>query len=381
MSELRDELDQALGAVPVGLPPLDRVLRDGHRLRIRRRAAVTAGILAVVAVLAGYPVLARVAAAPTAPVTGHHAAGHHAAGHDPVVTDSPATKGSVSGDIAQGTIGQVWWQLRVYPDNTQGDPRGDICYQPTVSTASYFSRFCGVDPAGPADGVPATFSGMSAGAYEGALGMVGGDVAYFVLTFNDGQRLKLIPVSYEGHRYVAWTAPASMTIKSVTAHLGARGVDSGQTESTFPFDRPGAPIVFGAWYKPGQPLPPTGSAVLARGGSGSRAWTAVAHLGPWGTCFEAQNAGKSSEMACLPGTSHKTGVYGSSSTPSGQRVDFMTAAPGIATLRITLSDGSTVSVTPVSVANERLAAFGLPRNVTVSGWTGYDTAGHVVAAG
>ncbi len=43
----------------------------------------------------------------------------------------------------------------------------------------------------------------------------------------DGQQFKLVPVTAGGHRYVAWMAPLSMTIASVTAHLGGRTPTAG----------------------------------------------------------------------------------------------------------------------------------------------------------
>ena len=65
MTELKDDLDRALRSVTFGEAPVERAIRDGRRLRNRRRLTVLAGAVAIVAVAAGYPALTRNAA--TAP--------------------------------------------------------------------------------------------------------------------------------------------------------------------------------------------------------------------------------------------------------------------------------------------------------------------------
>jgi len=79
------------------------------------------------------------------------------------------------------------------------------------------------------------------------IGEATADVTYLIVTFTDGQRLKLIPVTVGGRRYVAWMAPLSMTVDSVTAHLGGPYSDSGQTATAVPVERPGKPPAFGRW--------------------------------------------------------------------------------------------------------------------------------------
>ena len=66
MNELREDLDRALRTVTFSEAPVERVKRDGRRIRTRRRVTLLAGVLAVAAVAAGYPALARNSAAPPA---------------------------------------------------------------------------------------------------------------------------------------------------------------------------------------------------------------------------------------------------------------------------------------------------------------------------
>ena len=60
---------------------------------------------------------------------------------------------------------------------------------------------------------------------------------------------------------------------------------------------------------------------------------------------------------------------------------FGSAAPGVALVRVTLSDGKTASARPVGVGNEDLFAFAIGKGVTPTGWTAYDVSGHQVGTG
>jgi hypothetical protein len=71
VNELGEDLDRALRTVTFSEAPIERVKRDGRRIRTRRRVTLLAGVLAVAAVAAGYPALARNSAAPPAPAAGH----------------------------------------------------------------------------------------------------------------------------------------------------------------------------------------------------------------------------------------------------------------------------------------------------------------------
>jgi hypothetical protein len=75
-----------------------------------------------------------------------------------------------------------------------------------------------------------------------------------------------------------------------------------------------------------------------------------------------------------------TTVLGWVSFGAGYSV-FGSAAPGIASVRITLSDGKTVTARPVGVGNEDLFAFVLGTGATPAGWTAYDAAGRQIGIG
>jgi hypothetical protein len=359
MSELREDLDRAFNAIDIGGPPVERVLRDGRRLRTRRRVAVVAGALAVAAIVAGYPALGHRMTSSPAPATSH----------DPVITDRPGA--GANGIIGQGKIGRASWQVRLEPTPAAGGKPGDVCFQATVSPAHTIS--CG--PASENDGTPAAFGGASDSTYETTLGSVAADVTYFVLTFTDGQHLKLIPVTYAGTRYVAWLAPVTMPVKDIVAHLGGQGSDRGQTSTAVPFDGAGQEPVFGLWQAPGQAAVPRVQAVIGSGTAGGHSWSVTAYQGPWGTCFVTGDG--SSDCVPLPrlATTDVTGWDG----PPGPV--FGSAAPGVARITVRLTDGTTVSVQPVTVGNERLWAFWSGDSASPKSWIAYSASGREIGSG
>ena len=377
MSELREELDRALRTVIPGPPPVREAIRRGRAMRFRRRAAVLASAVAVVAVAVGYPALTRNAAAPHAPQPAQDAP-HH----DPVVTDGPVgtqhgAQGMVSsnGVIAEGRIGASRWQATF---------ASGLCFTTTVSpgapqgTGSALRGSCGGLPSPGAD--PADFRTFSDGTNEATLGSAAHDVTYFVLTFTDGQQLKLIPVTWHGTRYVAWAASASMTIVSITAHLGSPVSDSGQQAITIPLSLAGRPPMFGIWVRPGQQAPPRDTTLIT-GLAGGRSWEVTAYEGPWGTCWTDTSDGSGCAMVA-PATT--TAVAAGSVPNHANRVPRLVygqAAAKVCYLVVTLTDGRTIYVSVAPLGNEQVFAFALTSGQTAKRWTAYNIAGKPLSSG
>jgi hypothetical protein len=401
MNDLREELDRALRAVPVGAAPVERARRDGRRLRARRRAGVLAGVLAVVAVAAGYPALARsTTSAPPAPASGQSAvpAPHDTlANGDPVLSAGPgaATQGpdgltDNSGAIAVGTTGAARWELAVITPAAENPVPADPCYIVILSTAtpsSLGSDGCTDLPPQLAgqlkSGDPVAFTTLGDATTDAVIGEVADDVTYLIVTFTDGQRLKLLPVTAAGHRFTGWIAPQSMAIASVDAHLGGPYSDSGQIARTAPFDPPGQIPLFGLWQQPGQTAPPRGTGIIAAGATDGHPWEETAYEGPWGTCFAtaADTTQAANTTECVPvkqftSTQLLSGGGGDTAGPV-----FGSAAPGVTLVRVALSNGTTVEVNPVTIGNENLFAFWLGQGISPAGWTAYNAAGKKVGAG
>ncbi len=367
MSELREELTRALRTVEPGQPPVEETMRRGRTIKTRRRAAIVAGALAVVAVAVGYPTLAHQLAAPVPPPAQH-------AHHDPVLTETPPSPGAGFGVVAQGNIGSATtWQVIVRRDTTPGS----VCLTGNLMSSHHggttaLSLGCGIQPDSGTD--PASFAGTAESGVQVQLGTVAPDVAYLVLTFTDGQRLKLIPVTRFGHRYVGFAAPLNMPIASITAHLGSAHFDNGRTVTAVPFSLPGQLATVGAWRRPGQPVPPRVTVRLGSGTVGGQPWEATAYQGPWGTCVVYPGG-----SGCTDTPGNKTMVMGWGSSP---RVTYGSAAPDVAYLKITLSDGSVLpKVIPVKVGSARLFAFASLQNRTPKHWTACSASGTPLSSG
>jgi hypothetical protein len=384
VNELHQELDQALRALPVSDAPVERVKRDGRRLRSRRRSGIAAGVIAVIAVAVGAPALAgnltehKVTPADSRPVP---------------ITDTPpagtthATGGlaTSSGVIAQGKVGATPWYLRA---TSQKNKSVDVDFCTSTVRSS--------ENADVASGKCVPFENLSAGlldASEPASMISAGssedgsiyyqflavakDVPYLVVTFTDGQQLKLIPVIAGGHRYAVWAAPLSTTVASVTAHLGSPYSDNGQTETAIPFTQPGQEPDIGLWQKPGQPGPARVHKTIGRGNKDGQAWTADAYQGPWGTCIQTSTG----ESDCLPtATYDHTGVLGYVGNSSAG-VTFGAAKAGVTMVRVSLSDGSSAEAKPATVGANHWFAIWTGKNLTPVSWTSYNAAGQQVGQG
>ena len=376
MSDLKEDLDRALRTVPVSEPPVERAKRDGRRIRTRRRLSVVAGALAVAAIAAGYPALTRTTSAPPVPATG--STPKPSATHDPAVTAYPAPHAtqapdgltSTDGEVGAGAIGKLKWQATI---QKAGTANAEYCFTFTSASAGGAVPECTTPPklSGSAPGV---FDEMGGGATPVAtMGEAAADVTYFIVTFRDGQQLKLLPVSVHGHRYFAWAAPVSMAIESVDAHLGGPYATSGLVATAVPFNPQGEMPVFGRWQgAPGLPTVPQVTKVIA-GRTAGHAWKVTAYAGPWGICV----AGSPGGTVCFPPGRRITNTSiiagGIGVAEPGPRWGF--AVSGTARVRVTLSDGTTVIAQTVTVGNEPLFAFWTDKNVQPTGWTTYDASG------
>ena len=393
MSDLKEELDRTLRTVTFGEAPVERVKRAGRRIRARRRVALLVGVLAVTAAAVGYPALARSAAAPPAPLTGHPAQAPSPrpsdmavrAGPAPATTQAPGGLASKTGEIAAGSVGDMGWRVAVVPPGQKNPVPADSCYTITIVVGGDIQGPCYDLPAALGHGLgaakPAAFTEfLNDGVTATTVGEAAADVTYFIVNFTDGQQLKLLPVTVAGHRYIAWMAPLPMGIDSVVAHLGGPYSDSGQTATAVPFNGPDGPSVFGLWQGAGEAAPPRDTQVIGAGTTDGHAWKVTAYEGPWGTCFVTDAAGPVGARCVASPKLGTTAILGWGDVSPVER-GFGSAAPGVAAVRITLSNGKTVTAHPVGVGNQDLFAFPTGKGVTPAGWTAYDAAGRPVGAG
>ena len=381
MNDLREDLDRALRAVTFSEAPVERARRDGRRIRARRRLTLLAGALAVAAIAAGYPALARSAAAPPAPATGPGPAPSPSQSDMAVdaypagdATEAPGGLASKSGEVAAGSVGAMKWQAYVVPPGPKSPVPADSCYALSVNAGSDIMGTCNDIPAQLGRGLgasqPAAFITASGDDTNATVvGEVSADVTYFIVTFTDGQQFKLIPVTAGGHRYIAWMAPLSMTDRERYRAPGRPVLRQRAGRQRGPVPAAGLaarvrPVAAGGRYR----------AAARRAGHHRRPapWKVTAYEGPWGTCF----------VTGRPGGWCRTGREARRDDdhrlrPARTRpgVGFGAAAPGVATVRVTLSNGKAVTVHPVGVGNEDLFAFPVSKGVTPVSWTAYDAAG------
>jgi len=265
---LHDELDRALRALPLRDAPVDRARREGRRLRTRRRLGAAAGALAVIATAVAVPAVTTGTSAGPGPVTGVTGPGG-----DPYLTaglpsgTNRAADGVASGNgqVAVGVVGSTSWQVTVSgPRYAAGI--ATYCYTLNPAPAGESGAQCsdiaaGSTPATKASPAnPAWFSESGNGTLGVVIGVAAPEVTYVVVTFADGQQLKLIPVTVGGHRFIAWVQPLdqrALPIARVAAHLGGPYTDGGQVMVTVPVNRGGGPPAFGRWQPQGSPSPAT----------------------------------------------------------------------------------------------------------------------------
>lgn len=368
LDQLRVNLDEALRGISPGSPaPVDRVVRRGKGIRVRRRLTAFAGAVAVVvAVVEGYPALTHKAAAPAppAPVTHHHSAS---------VTDVPPGRTAVPGEIAEGTVYGKSWQVFTARPGTDGmpsAPAGQQCYGASGFAFSQVGSACLAAP-GPDAASPVGFTGFSLGDRAPiSVGQVRADVRYVTVVLSDGTRLKLIPVSVDGTRYVAFPVPPALTVDSASAYLA-----SGRHLTAVPFNIPHTLVMFGMWQRAGQRVPaPITRTIATRPGG---AWGAKVYAGPWGACVADLS---DHYVSCIPSTAPlgTQVLFAASTSP---RAVFGTAANVVSYLRVTRTHGAPLRVRPVAVGQQKFFAFLLGSRQSIKHWTAYDAAGAVCASG
>lgn len=346
--EIRSRLDTALGTIDPPGPPVNAVLRRGRTIRMRRRAAVAAGLAAVVGLGIALPGLAgHVHAAP--PVT-----------HSYRITVNPVRE-TPSKLVFTGTFNRKPWQFDFQwnKGNVMQDGPGvssdDMGDQPLGGQLGWFNE---------------TSSDTGPDAELLFAGRVGQDVSLLALNEPDGQTINVYPVRWHGQRWTGIMLPARQNLRSVIAYSGR-----GELGYAIPFDN-----TVSVWLKPGQHGLARQRARIAAGVLNGKRWWFKGYAGPWGVCFRSSAGGGSCGARLKPG--HFISWLGCGSFDgAGSTIWNGQAASDVSYLKFAVSDGSVQRAVPVSLAGNRYFAlvFGAHRNPT--GWTAYGTAGQVLGTG
>ena len=359
MSDLHESLDSAFAAIDPGPAPVDAAMRQGGRIRNRRRTWAVAGSAAAIAIAASFPMLARQQALP-APTTSNVR-----------VTVNPPGPHSPAGLIASGTIGPGTWQWLTDKPGTNL-VSGQPCFYSGGTLAGQFSQTCGDSPPGLKDdgsgqSVPVSFEG-NGGNDTVEWGVVAPAVSYVTVRLGDGEVLTLHPATVNGTRYVAFAVPTDMVVDSATAYS-----TTGEIATAIPYQPPGGTAVFQEWQRPGQAVPGEVNGTFGSGTVGGQAWQATALLGPWGTCIAYDGSSGCFDPTLRPATG---AALGSASWVTG------TAADSVSYLTITFKHGSAIRVGVTAIGPERFWGVGLgTRSATGARWTAYNAEGKPVGSG
>lgn len=360
--ELRRRLDSAFGTLSAEPAPVDKAMRQGMRIRTRRRTAAVAGMAATAAVAVAVPfALQSRTAAPSQ-------ARHH---HYSVTVHPASPQAAANGLIAWGTAGGRRWEVRL--TGTADGGRGNKCVKALGSTS------CGT-PTLPAGAGPAVLGSMGSrwpvtgyGQVTAQWGRVAADVVDLKVSLANGTVLTLQPVRVYGVRAIAFAAPAGM-IERVTAYSR-----HGVLATAIPFQGPGKEGEINVWLRPGQQGLPRVTGTIAQGTYRGKPWSMTVYQGPWGRCLRgaglAAGGGPCLDGLSSPGTDLSFWAGGSPQVFSG------TAAPSVTKVVAALSNGGSIRVRPVAVAGQKYFAFVLGKGLRELRWTAYDHAGHVVARG
>lgn len=218
MSDLRETLDRALRSAEAAEPPVDKAMRRGKSIRLRRRLTAVAGVVVVVAAaLTSFRSLSGTQALPS-PVT-----------NPGYVTVSPPGPGSPPGLVASGTVGKQSWRITVQNPGSITTSLGYTCFNgrgsafsessTSTNAGTRFGPECG--PSTPGD--PVNWWGIGTTRLAGRFGVLAPNVAYIEIGLPDGQRLKLIPAECYGMRLVAYLTLQGPGVVTATAYLHEGG--------------------------------------------------------------------------------------------------------------------------------------------------------------
>jgi hypothetical protein len=347
--EIRGRLDAALGIIDPPGPPVNAVLRRGRSIRLRRRAAVAAGLAAVVGLGIALPgLIGHVRAAPTLQ-------------HTYRVTVNPVrdTPGKL---VFSGTFNRKPWQFDFQWN------KGNVMQDgPAVSSDDMGDL--------PLDGQLGWFNegsnGSGADAELMVMGRVGQDVSRLALNEPDGQTINLYPARWHGQRWTGVMIPAHQTLRSVVAYSGRR-----ELGYAIPF----RDNTINNWLKPGQHGLARQQARIAAGVLNGRRWRYEGYAGPWGICFRGSPGGGSCGARQRP-VHLLNWLSCGSFDGSGSTIWSGQTPSDVSYLKFGLSDGSVQRVASVSLAGNRYFALVYGGHRHLTGWTAYGTLGQVLGSG
>jgi hypothetical protein len=371
--QLQAGLGPALDRLVPGPPPLAAIVRDGRRVKVRKRISLAAGLVAVAAVVVALSLtlpslLSNSSSVP--PLTTHYR-----------VTANPPGPHSPSGLIASGKVDGAAWSVRA-------EKRGGEYFLTGVD--SYASGGAdGILPGRYANGDPVSLFVASFDQQAIQVAGVRTDVTLVQVRLTNGQVLSLRPVPAVGASnasLIAFAMPDYRDVLAIEA-FGKRG----EIAYTVPWTGH-TWLTTGRWLKPGQPaLPRPQTAVIGAGTAFGHSWSQVLAVGPWGWCGQGNVDGHGGGGDCTaaltplrPGQYFELdGLAGSALGQAGVIFAAEVAGPA-AFIEVTTRSGQHTWIRPHRVGGLSFVSFATSTGTgpqTVIGWAAYDRHHHLLASG
>jgi hypothetical protein len=357
--ELRERLTGLMGDLEPRPAPVDRAIRQGRGIRVRRwiSAALGIGVIALAAIV--LPGLVR--PQPVHPATPRHY-------RVTVVQLGGVAKGGL---IGAGTMDGKRWRVILQR------ALGDGC------AVAQYTLTCGTTNGGDPGARQVSLEDSTDGSTQFELGTVGAKVTRVVIQLTNGSELDVRPVSAYGRRWIAVAAPTS-AIRRAESFVGAA-----EYAYAIPFADKGIDD-FVTWLRPGQPGLPRASRSLGSGDYDGAAWHAAISAGPWGYC-----AVFAAGSGCVPGTSIPRLVpprdlfgalfcgplYTSSGKPAGASSGVAAVPSGVRYVVLRFAGGKQQQMTTVTVAGTTAFVFVIPSHQKIIGALEFSPARQLVHSG
>jgi hypothetical protein len=369
--QVRARLEPVLDGLMLGPPPLAAIVRDGRRIRVRKRITFAAGLAAAAGlVIAATLTLPSVLSGPAGvpPVTTHY--------H---VTANPPGPQSRRGLVASGKVNGAPWSVRAKGGGSGYLFTGVDAYVSGGSSGNLPSRYAHGDP------VEAFLGSATGPAIQ--VDAVRADVSLVRVRLTNGQVLSLRPVAAVGAGNASLVAFAMPDYRDVLAIEAFNG--GGEISYTVPWT---GHIWFltGRWLKPSQPaLPPPRTAVIGSGTAFGHSWRQLVSVGPWGWCGQGDIDGRGGGGECTamlpplrPGQYYQTaGFAGGSAIGQSGLIWSAEVADSVALVELTTRSGQHSWIRPHRVGGRSFVSFDRPAPQASFRWVAYDRHHHLLGTG
>lgn len=362
--DLRRAMHDLLQAVPPSPAPIPQIVRRGKGIRLRR-AGAAAGTLALAGIVAVAVLAPPGSRRPAVPVA---------------IPVGPVAPGGV---FALGRVDGHAWHLAV---QDIADP-GYLC-QPAVALNG-----TDADPVFPAAGNAAVV-GLGPSLPGIGFGFIQVPAAVTGVVVNGQADVRAVTVSACGLRYhlVGFTYPLTRAVRVTLAHPppGWQAVFTMPPVSVQPPSRSTTPETAGLWVNLYPAGDAEGSGPLDSGTVAGSDWTIQIQFGTGGDCyaFRAYGSAGTTQMGDCGPVSTPTGpetimalpLGVSSNPPTGLTGYAVQLSPATASLKATLSNGTSELAQFCMVAGRNYAAFVVPDPLRLSRLTWLNAAGQVIAS-